>query len=173
MTPIGVPLVLPTSRRTPTGAAGGAAWPCLRMALIARDGAAPTLYELLQGALKYDAYTQDSDGAVGGLYYQPFVEFAADTYDLPAKVITDLTPDRLAAEIGAGRLVIASVHKEIRRPDQDAPGRGGHLVLVAGHCDRMILFHNPSGHTSDTVNAALQTQVFDRFAAHRGIALHI
>lgn len=52
------------------------------MALIAREGGAPTLYELLQGALKYTAYTQKSNGTVGGLYYQPFTKLTADTYDL-------------------------------------------------------------------------------------------
>jgi len=146
---------------------------CLRMALIARDGNAPTLYALFHAALKYGVYIQGSDGTVGGLFYQPFTEFAADMYSLRTEVITDLTPDRLAAETGAGRLVITSVHKEIRRPHLDAPGRGGHLVLVTDYRDRIVHFRNPSGHTPETVNAALLMQIFDRFSAHRGIALHI
>ncbi|AIJ17445.1 MULTISPECIES: hypothetical protein [Streptomyces] len=41
---------------------------CLRMALLARNGDAPTLFELLEGARKYGAYTEDADtGAIHGL----------------------------------------------------------------------------------------------------------
>ncbi|KJK58554.1 C39 family peptidase [Saccharothrix sp. ST-888] len=146
---------------------------CLRMALFARDGNAPTLYELLQGALKYDAYRQEPDGSVSGLFYRQFTEYAANAFHLRAEVITGLTPDRLTAEVDKGRLVIASVHKEIRRPDRPATGRGGHLVLVTGHHNGTVSFHNPSGHTPDAVSATLPAATFDRFAAHRGITLHI
>lgn len=146
---------------------------CLRMALLARDGDAPHLFDLLQGALKYRCYEERPDGSVGGMFYRPFCEFTADTYNLHSEVITDLTSSRLAAETAAGRLVIASVHKEIRRPDRDAPGRGGHLVLVTGHHDGTVAFRNPSGHVPEAVTAQLPADTFDRFAAHRGISLHI
>ena len=88
-------------------------------------------------------------------------------------MITDLDPARLAAELGQGRLVIASVHAEIRRPANDPPRTGGHLVLVTGCTDDLVTFHNPSGHTPEAVVATLPVPVFDRFAAHRGIALHL
>ncbi|MDH6130019.1 C39 family peptidase [Kitasatospora sp. GP82] len=146
---------------------------CLRMALIARDGDAPTLHDLLQGALKYDAYRQEPDGTVGGLFYRQFAEYATDAFHLRADVVTDLTLDRLAAESEAGRLVIASVHKEIRRPDRAAPGRGGHLVLVTGRHDGTVSFRNPSGHIPGAVSAVLPAETFDQFAARRGITLHI
>ncbi|MEV7177727.1 C39 family peptidase [Kitasatospora sp. NPDC093679] len=146
---------------------------CLRMALFARDGHAPTLWELLQGALKFDAYQEREDGTVGGLFYRQFADYAAEVHQLPAEVITNLTPDRLRAELDAGHLVITSVHKEIRRPDRPAPGRGGHLVLVTGHHDGTVAFRNPSGHTPEAVTANLPEDVFDTFASHRGIALHI
>ncbi|MFJ1754950.1 C39 family peptidase [Kitasatospora sp. NPDC088134] len=146
---------------------------CLRMALLARDGHAPTLWELLHGALKWDAYQQQADGSVAGLFYRQFTEYAADAFALPARVVTDLTPTRLAAETTAGHLVIASVHKEIRRPDRPAPGRGGHLVLVIGHDNDHVTFNNPSGHTPDTVAARLPSSDFDRYAAHRGIVLDL
>lgn len=68
--------------------------------------------------------------------------------------------------------LIASVHPEIQRPWNDPPGTGGHLVLVTGHADGLVTFHNPSGHTPEAVAATLPAPVFDRFAAHRGIALH-
>ena len=90
-----------------------------------------------------------------------------------AEVITELDPGRLVAELDAGRLVIASVHPEIRRPQHDPPGTGGHLVLVTGTANGAVTFHNPSGHTPDTVVATLPLPVFDRFAARRGIALQL
>jgi hypothetical protein len=100
---------------------------CFRMALLARDGAAPSLYELATGCMDYGGYT-DEPGRPRGLIYRPFTEYARDSHGLAADVITELDPARLVAELDAGRLVIASVHPEIRRPDSDAPGTGGHLV---------------------------------------------
>lgn len=83
------------------------------------------MYELLQGALKYGAYTQEPDGTVGGMFYRQFTEYTSDVHQLTAEVVTDLTPDRLAAESAAGHLVITSVHKKTRRPGRPAPGRRG------------------------------------------------
>jgi hypothetical protein len=143
-----------------------------RMALLARDGLAPSLYELAMGCQEYGAYV-DEPGRPRGLIYRPFAEYARDKHGLQADVITELDPARLTGELDEGRLVIASVHPEIRRPENDPPGRGGHLVLVTGHADDRVTFHNPSGHTPETVVATLPMPVFDRFAARRGIALHL
>ncbi|MCG6499366.1 C39 family peptidase [Kitasatospora sp. A2-31] len=146
---------------------------CLRMALFARDGHAPTLFDLLDGCLAYGGYVQQEDGGVGGLYYQPFTEYALARHGLKTEIITDLAPDRLLAELDLGHLVMASVHKEIRRPDRPAPARGGHLVLVTGHQDGEVSFRNPSGHTADSADAVLPLDRFDTFAAHRGIAMWV
>jgi hypothetical protein len=143
-----------------------------RMALLARDGTAPTLYELAMGCQEYGAYV-DEPGRPRGLIYRPFAQYAYDKHALRADVITDLDPARLMAELDAGRLIIASVHPEIRHPDNDPPGTGGHLVLVTGHANGLVTFHNPSGHTPEAVVATLPIDVFDRFAAHRGISLHL
>ena len=143
-----------------------------RMALIARDGKAPSLYELAIGCAEYGGYV-DEPGRPRGLIYRPFAEYARDKHGLVADVITDLDSARLTAELDARRLVIASVHPEIRRPDRDPPGTSGHLVLVTGHRDGQVTFRNPSGHTPEAVAATLTLPVFDRFAAHRGIALHL
>ena len=143
-----------------------------RMALLARDGTAPSLYELAMGCQEYGAYV-DEPGRPRGLIYRPFTEYARDKHGLQAEVITDLGPARLTAELDEGRLVIASVHAAIRRPENDPPRTGGHLVLVTGHADGQVTFHNPSGHTPETVVATLPMPVFDRFAAHRGISLHL
>jgi len=143
-----------------------------RMALLARDGAAPSLYELAMGSQEYGAYV-DEPGRPRGLIYRPFTEYVQDKHALRADVITDLDPARLMAELDAGRLVIASVHSGIRRPQNDPPRTGGHLVLVTGHANGQVTFHNPSGHTPETVAATLPMPVFDRFAAQRGISLHL
>mgnify|MGYP001297516220 CR=1 FL=1 len=142
------------------------------MALLARDGVAPALYELALGGMEYGAYT-DEPGRPQGLIYRPFAEYARDKHGLRADVITELDPARLIAEVDRGRLVIASVHPEIRRPQNDPPGTGGHLVLVTGHTNGLVTFQNPSGHTPEAILATLPAPAFDRFAARRGIALHL
>jgi len=142
------------------------------MALLARDGAAPTLYELAAGCMEYGAYTEEP-GRPQGLIYRPFAEYARDKHGLRADVITELDPARLMAELDAGRLVIASVHPEIRRPQNDPPKTGGHLVLVIGYANDLVTFHNPSGHIPEAAVVTLPMPVFDRFAARRGIALHL
>jgi hypothetical protein len=128
---------------------------------------------LLHGCLKAGGYVEHPDGSVTGLLYRQFSDFTWDRYQLQADVITDLDPSRMIRELGQGRLVMASVHKEIRRPDREPPGTGGHLVLLTGHADGQVTFHNPSGHTPLAGIATLPMTVFDRFAAHRGIALHV
>jgi hypothetical protein len=146
---------------------------CLRMALIARDGHAPSLFALLDGCREYGGYVEEPDGRVSGLLYRQFADFTADRYHLRADVITDLHSRRICRELDQGRLVIASVHKEIRRPEREPSAIGGHLVLITGHAGGQVTFHNPSGHTPQAGVATLPTGTFDRFAAHRGIALHI
>jgi hypothetical protein len=146
---------------------------CLRMALTARDGHAPSLFALLDGCLAYGGYVEEPDGSVTGLLYQQFSDFTRDRYRLRADVITALGPARMIAELAEGRLVIASVHKEIRRPERDPPATGGHLVLVTGHHNGQLTFHNPSGHTPEAGVATLPIGRFYRFSAHRGLALHI
>lgn len=142
------------------------------MALLARDAVAPTLHELATGSMEYGAYT-DEPGRPRGLIYRPFADYARDKHKVRADVITELDPARLIAELDKGRLVIASVHPEIRRPHNDPPGTGGHLVLVTGHADGLVTFHNPSGHTPESIVATLPVPTFDRFSARRGIALHL
>lgn len=144
---------------------------CLRMVLAHRDGAAPPLLELLHGIRKAGGYVERPDGTVKGLIYAPFVEYVRDTHRLDARVRTDLDSDALGSELDRGRMVIASVHKEIRRPDRPAPGRGGHLVLVVGHRDGLLHLRNPSGHTPAAVAAALPAEVFAEFSAGRGIVV--
>ena len=146
---------------------------CLRMVLFARDGQAPSIFALLDGCLRYGGYREEPDGQIKGLFYQPFVDFVRDRYKLEAEVITQLDADRLVREFGMGRLVIASVHREIRRPEVIPPKTGGHLVLVTERHNSHVTFYIPSGHTAESGVARLATETFDRFAAHRGIALRL
>ena len=146
---------------------------CLRMALIARDGHAPSLFALLDRCLDYGGYVEEPGGRVTGLLYRQFADFTTERCELHADVITDLDPARIICELDQGRLVMASVHKEIRRPEHDPPSTGGHLVLITGHANEQVTFHNPSGHTPQAGVATLPMSTFDRFAAHRGIALYI
>ncbi|MGW3494539.1 hypothetical protein [Streptomyces sp. NPDC001020] len=69
------------------------------------------------------------------------------------------------------RLVMASVHKEIRRPENPAPGKGGHLVLVTGRQGDTVQFRNPSGHTEQARTASLPVAEFAEFFAGRGVSL--
>ncbi|WP_435060121.1 C39 family peptidase [Streptomyces sp. bgisy060] len=144
---------------------------CLRMALLARNGDAPTLFALLDGARKYGAYTEDTDGAIHGLIYAPFAQYVHDVHRLHTEVHPTLTVPDLLALLDAGRLVMASVHKEIRRPENPAPGKGGHLVLVTGRQGDTLHFRNPSGHTEQTRTARLPTAEFAEFFGGRGVSL--
>ncbi|MFI5867237.1 C39 family peptidase [Streptomyces sp. NPDC051546] len=146
---------------------------CLRMALLARTGDAPTLFDLLDGARKYGAYTEDADtGAIRGLIYAPFTQYVEEAHPrLDAEVHPTLTVPGLLALLDSGRLVMASVHKEIRRPENPAPGKGGHLVLVTGHHGDTLYFRNPSGHTEQARTASLPVAEFAEFFAGRGVSL--
>ncbi|MFD5780428.1 C39 family peptidase [Streptomyces sp. NPDC126933] len=145
---------------------------CLRMALLARTGNAPTLFELLDGARKYGAYTENPDtGEIHGLIYAPFAQYVQDVHPLHAEVHPTLTVPDLLTLLDDGRLVMASVHKEIRRPDNPAPGKGGHLVLITGRQDNTVHFRNPSGHTNQTRTATLPVTQFAEFFGNRGISL--
>jgi hypothetical protein len=126
---------------------------CFRMALLARDGVAPSLYELALGCAEYGAYVDGPDRP-RGLIYRPFAEYARDKHAMEAEVI-------------------ASVSSQIRLPQTDATRTGGHLVLVTGHADGLVTFHDPAGHTPEAGVATLPMPVFDRFAARRGVALHL
>jgi hypothetical protein len=144
---------------------------CLATALHHLDGRTPALFDLLAGCRKHGAYTVDADGEIHGLIYDPFAAYVRAELGLDATVHRHLPVAGLLAELDRGSLVMASVHKEIRRPDRPAPGRGGHLVLATAHDGGDILFRNPSGHTPAARTARLPAGRFADFYAERGIAL--
>ena len=145
---------------------------CLRMALLARTSDAPTMFQLLDGARKYGAYTEDAEtGSIRGLIYAPFVQYVQDIHRLGAEVHPNLTVPDLLDLLDEERLVMASVHKEIRRPEIPAPGKGGHLVLVTGRQGDTVHFRNPSGHTDQARTASLPVTEFAEFFGGRGVSL--
>jgi hypothetical protein len=144
---------------------------CLLMILEHRGDAVPPLYDALAGCLRAGAYLPQEGGTVQGLIYEPFAQYAATAHGLRAEVCGRLPLADLRARLAAGHLIIASVHREIRRPDQPAPGQGGHLVLVTGYDGDQLHFRNPSGHTSATRTAVLPQETFAAFYAGRGISV--
>ncbi|MEU2312115.1 C39 family peptidase [Streptomyces albidoflavus] len=146
---------------------------CLRMALLHRDGTAPSLFRLLDGARRHGAYVRQDDGSVKGLIYAPFARYAAAAHGLGAEVAPELPTRRLVELLDEGRMVMASVSKEIRRPEADPPNRGGHLVLAVGYHAGRIHFRNPSGHTPEARRAVLPVERFGAFFAGRGVALDL
>lgn len=156
---------------------------CLQMILQHRDGTSPALLPLLRGARERGAYVEEDDGSVTGMIYAPFVEYIAAEFGLTGQVHPRLPMDRLLDELRPapapdpwfGRMMIASVHREIRRPEVPAPGQGGHLVLVTGHdpISGTITFNNPSGHTPESRTATLSVAVFKTFYAGRGVLVSL
>ena len=94
-----------------------------------------------------------------------------DVHPLGGEVHPTLTVPDLLALLDDGRLVMASVHKEIRRPENPAPGKGGHLVLVTGRHGDTVHFRNPSGHTGHARTASLPAAEFTEFFGGRGVSL--
>ncbi|MBT2397745.1 peptidase [Streptomyces sp. ISL-100] len=145
---------------------------CLRMAL---GPGAPSLFALRDGALKYGAYTQDAQnpqGTIRGLIYAPLATYAEEAHALPTTVHRHLTTFEILELLDGGRTVMASVHYEIRNPDREAPGKGGHLALITARTPdgKGIHFHNPSGTTAATRAANLPLTTFERFFAGRGMS---
>jgi hypothetical protein len=149
---------------------------CLQMALTHRDGKSPTLYELLDAGLPYGTYVPQPDGTVQGLFYDAFIAYVRAERDLDGEVHRHLDLAQLRKVLsGPDTLVIASVHREIRRPDRPSPGQGGHLVLVTGHdpATDTLAFHNPSGHTDAARTATLDAPTFGAFYAGRAVSLDV
>ncbi|MEV0487383.1 peptidase [Streptomyces sp. NPDC050508] len=145
---------------------------CLRMALLHRDGEAPSLFQLLAGARSFGAYTQE-DGQIKGLIYDPFAAYACESHGMPADVHRVMELHDVLNLLDARRMVAVSVSKEIRSPGVTPERRGGHLVLAIGHKDGRIFYRNPSGHTPETRSTSLPLNRFGEFFAGRGISLDL
>ncbi|MBN8928531.1 MAG: hypothetical protein BGO51_21330 [Rhodospirillales bacterium 69-11] len=146
---------------------------CLKMVLAARTGRVVPILDLARGCTQAGGYVVDpAADTIRGLIYAPFVPWVAEAFGLDAGVVTDVTAADLPDLLRDNAFFIASVHHAIRWPEQDPPHRGGHLVLVYAADAHGITFHNPSGHTRATQQAAhLPLATFERFFAGRGIRI--
>ena len=145
---------------------------CLRMALAARGIAPPRAFDLARELTTRGGYVVQPDGGIRGLIYAPAVEWLRQAHGIAAAVRVDVPAEDIPARVTGGGLFIASVHPCIRRPQQEPPSRGGHLVLIFGAEDGVLRFHNPSGDTSATQSdVRLPVAAFARFYAARGIAI--
>ncbi len=144
---------------------------CLQMILTHRNGTAPSLHTLVIGCQAFGGYQEQSDGSIRGLVYEPFARYVGAVHDLGAQIHRELPIAGIRDQVAAGHMVIASVHKEIRKPDLPATGKGGHLVLVTGYDGDLVHFRNPSGHTENTRTAVLSFATFAAFYAERAISI--
>lgn len=146
---------------------------CLKMLLAAR-GQHVLLVELARRCERYGGYVRRGQ-TVDGLIYAPFLSFTQAEFGLPGRLLAPMHVEDLLDALARGELAIASVHPWIRYA-AEAPGRGGHLVLMTGYdLERGTLtFHNPSGHTPATQeHAQLDFATFERFFAHRRMAIRV
>lgn len=142
---------------------------CLKMVLAARTGKVVPTLELLRRGLPYGTYTE-SEGAVVGLIYAPFVTYVREVFGIEAEVATNLSAADIPAIMEDHAFFIASVHPWIRWPERAPPKKGGHLVLVTAVTGGGLSFHNPSGHEPRAqANAEVSLRDFNRFFAGRGI----
>lgn len=142
---------------------------CLKMALAAR-GQDWTIHALRRAVQVHGGYVETAQG-IRGLIYAGATKWLHEQ-GIAADIRVDLTAEGLPPLL-AGNMLIASVHPAIRRPEEPAPGRGGHLVLVFG-VDRAgrLRFHNPSGDSVVTQrDVRLTPDQFGRFFAGRGMVL--
>ncbi|MFD7320522.1 C39 family peptidase [Streptomyces sp. NPDC059875] len=147
---------------------------CLQMTLLHRDGIAPSLFQLLAGAREADAYVEHDNGDIKGLIYAPAADWMRSAHGLSTAVHPTLTVEELTALLDAGRMVMASVSKDIRTPDVQPSRRGGHLVLCRGRTpEGQIAFSNPSGHTPEALAPTLPIDRFAAFFGERGISLDL
>lgn len=151
-------------------ASTGCGMACLQMVLAAHGRAVPGLTELWRRCETYGGYRPDGRG---GLIYAGLVAFADAELGIRARVAAPLPLGELIATVAGDEVVIASVHKYIRRADPPV-ARGGHLVLVTDAVDGRVCFHNPSGDTPATRrNVWMDAERFGGFYAERGIAIEL
>ncbi|WP_329298000.1 C39 family peptidase [Streptomyces sp. NBC_00659] len=144
---------------------------CLNMALDHWMGLTQPTVTLAKECMASGGYIH-KDGRLIGLIYRPFANWVEERYALPAAVHTELTVGQIQHAVAEGKLVMASVHPDIRWPDRSAPGQGGHLVLVAKADDNHLYLNNPSGIAGVSQEyAPVTTHDFTRFFAGRGVIL--
>ena len=157
-------------------ARAGCGMACLQMVLAAVGIEVPPLVTLAVACEAFGGYRRRATPADGvdGLLYAGFVSYVAAEFGLDARVAAPLPLAELVDAVAGDEVVLASVHRSIRRPDEPPPARGGHLVLVFDVDDRGVRFNNPTGHLSSTQHGVrLPLDRFQQFYAERGIAVKL
>lgn len=157
---------------------------CLKMILAAEKNTEYPLFALKEQALAAGAYIETLPETINdlsneirtdikGLIYAPFIKMIRAHYDLEGSIHVDISAEELPAIFKAARYFMASVHPDIRTPNDIPPYRGGHLVLVTHlDCSGMVKFHNPSGSCPATQrDVSMSLELFDRYFAGRGMAI--
>lgn len=147
---------------------------CLKMILAFKRNKELKTIKLLKECMQYDGYVVHNED-IKGLYYEPFSKYVKDYFQINSRVVKKLSIEEIVKESINGALVMASVNKEIRKPNITPSKKGGHLILVVGVNveENRIIFHNPSGHQQDVqafTNVTFET--FDKFFAYRGIVIY-
>lgn len=147
---------------------------CLKMILSHQFKNEIPIVTLGKKCMEYGGYVQKGE-KLDGLYYRTFLDFIRTEYGLLGKVVFPLSQEDIIKELLNSNYVIASVHHQIRRPDDEFTGKkGGHLVLISGCNIEIEIFyiHNPSGDTQESQEyAPISFTNFEKFFAHRGIVI--
>lgn len=143
---------------------------CLESYLTYMGISFPNRASLVDEALETGAYIREPDG-VKGLLYRPFLSWILKRFDIKGTLMEGCDSAEIATVVQTGAMVMCSVSSQIRDPRIAHPRRGGHLVLVHGADCATLRFHNPSGYRACQENVQIEKQTFDKFFAHRGIAL--
>ncbi|MFK0376071.1 C39 family peptidase [Pandoraea sp. NPDC090278] len=125
--------------------------------------------DLIEAAMSRGAYVKNGDHSIKGLIYSPFCRWILDCYGIKSFIYENKTFDYVEKFIKKSFMAISSVSTEIRSPDLPNNRKGGHLVLIHGVNNGKLFLHNPSGIPPFQENAAIKTEIAERFHAGRGI----
>ena len=146
---------------------------CLKMIVEHKFGKRISIITLGKRCMEFGGYIERGK-TINGLYYRPFIRFIEQEFELQGKVIGNLSLNRIMKELSQKNYVVASVSHKIRYPDVEPVTNGGHLILMLGYdLDKeILLFHNPSGDTTENQEyAKISFSRFSKFFAGRGIII--
>lgn len=148
---------------------------CLKMAIHAQSGQAPTLWELVQKGLQYDGYrVYDDQGRMidEGWYVAAQIRLAAD-YGLEMLGHSYAPLVAMCQPILDDHLIAAAVSPEVGERQPNWRRYGGHLVLIYGFEWRdgrlyNLHLHNPSGRYPELqAGAVVPVRRFRKLYANR------
>lgn len=148
---------------------------CFKMILAYTKKREYPLVVLGKQCMEYGGYrSSDKKRVIDGLFYEPFLRFIKEEYNLRGRVASLLILEEACYELAKGNFVIASVSPQIRNTNARPKEKGGHLVLILGYDlkKKLLYFHNPSGDSKKTQQyAEISFSDFAHFFAERGIVI--